>query len=91
MELLYVELKAGDALFFHPNLLHRSADNTSDTARWSLISVYNRADNIPYNEPSETSTVPLSVVPDEALLEWETEDISDVANFLSKEEDEALK
>jgi len=90
-ELVYVELKAGDALFFHPNLLHRSEANLSDKPRWSLISVYNRSENVPYNEPSQSSTVPLTAVPDEALLEWETSDISDVANFLEKEKDEALK
>lgn len=90
-ELVYVEIKAGDALFFHPNLLHRSEANNSDQPRWSLISVYNRSANIPYNEPSQSSTRPLSAVPDEALLEWETEDISDDANFLEKEKDEALK
>lgn len=90
-ELVYVELKAGDALFFHPNLLHRSEANNSDQPRWSLISVYNRSENTPYNEPSESSTRPLSAVPDEALLEWEAEEISDGANFLEKEKDEALK
>ena len=91
MELVYVEIKAGDALFFHSNILHRSEANTSDTARWSLISVYNRAENIPYNEPSQSSTVPVDVVPDEALLTWNAETIDDNANFLEKEKDEALK
>jgi ectoine hydroxylase-related dioxygenase (phytanoyl-CoA dioxygenase family) len=90
-ELVYVELKAGDALFFHPNLLHRSEANLSDKPRWSLISVYNRAENIPYNEPSQSSTVALVSVPDEALMTWETRDISEVANFLDKKRDEALK
>jgi phytanoyl-CoA hydroxylase len=90
-ELVYVELMPGDALFFHSNLLHRSEANLSDTARWSLISCYNRSENIPYNEPSKSSTIPLDVVPDEALLEWNTEDISATANFLEKEKDEALK
>jgi len=90
-ELVYVEIKAGDALFFHPNILHRSESNNSDRPRWSLISVYNRSENIPYNEPSQSSTRPLAAVPDEALLEWETENISEVANFLEKEKDEALK
>ena len=90
-ELVYVEINAGDALFFHPNLLHRSEANLSDKPRWSLISVYNRSENVPYNEPSQSSTVPLDVVPDEALLQWETEKISDNANFLDKEKDEALK
>lgn len=91
MELVYVELKAGDALFFHPNLLHRSEANLSDKARWSLISVYNRSANIPYNEPSQSNIIPLQMVPDEALMEWEVEDISDKANFLEKGKDEALK
>jgi len=90
-ELVFVELKAGDALFFHPNLLHRSEANLSDNPRWSLISVYNRAENVPYNEPSQSSTIPLTAVPDEALLESEGGDISEAANFLKKEEDEALK
>jgi len=91
MELAYVEIKAGDALFFHSNILHRSEANTSDTARWSVISVYNRAANIPYNEPSQSSTIPVDIVPDEALLKWDTGSIDENANFLEKEKDEALK
>jgi len=91
MELIYVEIMPGDALFFHSNLLHRSEANLSDAPRWSLISVYNRSKNIPYNEPSQSSTVPLKAVPDEALLEWENESIGDAAHFLEKEKDEALK
>ena len=91
MELVYVEIKVGDALFFHSNILHRSEANTSDTARWSLISVYNRAANIPYNEPSQSSTVPVEIVPDEALLKWDTGSIDENANFLEKEKDKALK
>jgi ectoine hydroxylase-related dioxygenase (phytanoyl-CoA dioxygenase family) len=91
MDLVYVEINAGDALFFHSNLLHRSEANLSEKARWSIISVYNRASNIPYNEPSKSSTVPLQPVPDEALMEWKTEGIVDQANFLEKEKDEALK
>ncbi len=91
LDLVYVEINAGDALFFHSNLLHRSEANLSDKPRWSLISVYNRASNIPYNEPSQSSTVPLEAVPDEALMEWETKGIMDTANFLEKEKDEALK
>ena len=91
MELIYVEIMPGDALFFHSNLLHRSEANLSDVPRWSLISVYNRSENVPYNEPSQSSTVPVEAVPDEALMEWETEDIGDTAHFLQKEKDVALK
>lgn len=49
-DLIYCELKAGDVLFFHPNVLHRSEANLSDTARWSVISAYNLAHNIPFRE-----------------------------------------
>ena len=91
MELVYVEIMPGDALFFHSNLLHRSEANLSEKPRWSLISVYSRSSNVPYNEPSQSSTVPLKAVPDEALMEWETEGIGAAANFLEKEKDEALK
>jgi ectoine hydroxylase-related dioxygenase (phytanoyl-CoA dioxygenase family) len=91
MELVYVEIMPGDALFFHSNLLHRSEANLSEKPRWSLISVYSRSSNVPYNEPSQSSTVPLKAVPDEALMEWKTEGIGAAANFLEKEKDEALK
>ena len=91
MEHVYVELSAGDALFFHSNLLHRSEGNTSDKPRWSLISCYNRASNVPYNEPSGSSTVPLEAVPDEALMAWQGEGLGEGSNFLVKEKDEALK
>ena len=91
LELVYVEIKPGDALFFHSNLLHRSEANLSDKARWSLISCYNRSSNVPYNEPSQSSTVPLTIVPDEALLEATAEGLQESSNFLEKEKDEALK
>lgn len=91
MELIYVELQLGDALYFHPNLLHRSEANLSDKARWSIISVYNRSGNVPYNEPSQSSIVPLMAVADEALLQWEANGLQESANFLKKENDQALK
>jgi ectoine hydroxylase-related dioxygenase (phytanoyl-CoA dioxygenase family) len=92
MPLIYVELEPGDALFFHPNLLHRSAANLSDKARWSLISVYNRQSNIGYNEPNGSATTPVSVVPDDALLTWDVTAIQESsAGFLEKDKDEALK
>jgi ectoine hydroxylase-related dioxygenase (phytanoyl-CoA dioxygenase family) len=91
MELIYVELEAGDALFFHSNIIHRSEANLSDRPRWSLISCYNRKSNVPYNEPSGSSIIPISVVPDEALLESGIAGLNEASNFLEKEKDEALK
>lgn len=91
MPLVYVELAAGDALFFHSNLLHRSAANLSETARWSLISCYNRQANIGYNEPNGSHAVAVQTVPDEALLEWVTGGLQETAGFLERDKDEALK
>lgn len=90
MELVYVELKPGDTLFFHSNLLHRSEANLSEKARWSLISCYNRQSNVPYNEPSTSCVTPLETVPDNALLTWQVSGITDQTDFLNKENDVSL-
>lgn len=90
MELLYCELDAGDALFFHPNLLHRSEANLSEQPRWSIISCYSSQSNLAYNETSVSWKTPVSVVPDEAILNWEAASLSE-ADFLKKENDPALK
>ncbi|MBX3253157.1 MAG: phytanoyl-CoA dioxygenase family protein [Chitinophagaceae bacterium] len=86
MELVYVELKPGDALFFHSNILHRSEANLSDSARWSLISCYNRASNKAYNEFSDSHMIPIEAVPDEALLNRNTGMIDDGVGFVGKEQ-----
>lgn len=65
----YVELKAGDVLFFHSNILHASSANTSDKARWSIISCYNLDYNAPFREKNPSCITPVAVVPDAALLE----------------------
>jgi ectoine hydroxylase-related dioxygenase (phytanoyl-CoA dioxygenase family) len=90
MELVYSELEAGDALFFHSNLLHRSEANLSEDPRWSIISCYSSQSNLAYNETSESWHAPINVVPDEAILEWEAASLSE-ADFLTKEKDPALK
>lgn len=90
MELVYCELDAGDALFFHSNTLHRSEANTSANARWSIISCYSSQSNLAYNETSTSWQTPVSVVPHEAILKWEAASLSD-ADFLQKENDPALK
>jgi ectoine hydroxylase len=64
----YVEMDPGDVLFFHSNLLHASAENTSDKPRWSMICCYNAARNNPYKESHHPRYTPLSKVPDSAIL-----------------------
>jgi ectoine hydroxylase len=65
--LVHVEMKPGDALFFHPNLLHRSDQNRSDHPRWAMICCYNAARNNPYKESHHPRYTPLSVVADSAI------------------------
>lgn len=94
MEHVFVELNAGDALFFHSNILHRSEANLSDRPRWSLISCYNRSTNVGHNESSSSaaSITPIEIVPDEALLTWDAAGLAESeADFLSKEADVSLK
>ncbi len=47
LPLVEVEMEAGDALFFHCNLLHCSDKNDSDRRRWAFLIAYNRASNDP--------------------------------------------
>ncbi len=94
MPLEFVELKAGDALFFHSNILHRSEANLSDHARWSLISCYNRQSNTGYNEVASAMAcvTPIDVVSDDALATQVAAGLTEAeANFLAKEDDLALK
>jgi hypothetical protein len=90
MELVYAELEPGDALILHANLLHRSAANLSDHPRWSIISCYNLQSNPAYNETSVSYNVPVDIVPDNAIMDWDADSLSN-ADFLKKENDPALK
>jgi ectoine hydroxylase-related dioxygenase (phytanoyl-CoA dioxygenase family) len=90
MELVYVQLKPGDALFFHSNLIHRSEANRSESARWSLISCYNRASNVAYNEKHTSCITPLVTVPDDALLQSDASGIGAETDFLTKDADVSL-
>lgn len=90
MELVYCEIEPGDALFFHSNLLHRSAANLSDKPRWSIISCFNSQSNIAYSETSTAWKEALDPIPDEAILNWKADSLSQ-ADFLKKEDDPALK
>jgi len=68
MELVYCEMEPGTAIFFHSNLLHCSAANTSEFPRWSLICCYNAASNDPYKDSHHPRYTPLHKVPDSAIL-----------------------
>jgi ectoine hydroxylase-related dioxygenase (phytanoyl-CoA dioxygenase family) len=90
MDLVYVEIEPGDALFFHSNILHRSEANLSDHPRWSIISCYASQSNLAYNEVSTSWKTPIELVPDNDITDWESISLSN-ADFLKKENDPALK
>ena len=77
LPLVHVEMRPGDALFFHPNLLHRSDRNTSPDPRWSLICCYNARHNDPYNESHHPRYTPLSKVDDRMIREVGVERFAD--------------
>lgn len=61
------ELEPGDAVFFHANVLHRSAQNRSPHRRWTFLCCYNRADNDTVIRDHDRFYVPLQKVPDSAV------------------------
>jgi ectoine hydroxylase-related dioxygenase (phytanoyl-CoA dioxygenase family) len=69
LPVVHVELEPGSAVIFHSNLLHCSAANSSEHARWSLICCYNAARNDPYRESQHPRYTPLEVRPDERVRE----------------------
>ncbi len=83
LPLVHVEMKPGDALFFHPNTLHRSDRNASPDPRWSLICCYNAKHNDPYKESHHPRYTSLVKVEDTMIREVGikrfADDASDVA------------
>jgi ectoine hydroxylase len=81
MDLVYVEMKPGDVLFFHSNTLHRSDQNKSPHPRWSLICCYNTKHNNPYKASHHPFYEKLEKVPDFALREMGAKLFSDNTEF----------
>ncbi|WP_435018867.1 phytanoyl-CoA dioxygenase family protein [Tundrisphaera sp. TA3] len=69
LPLVHVEMNPGDALFFHPNTLHRSDRNASPDPRWSLICCYNARHNDPYKDSHHPRYTPLDKVDDAQIRE----------------------
>jgi len=74
MELVYCQLQPGDVIFFHGNLLHRSDQNRSQNARWSLICCYNTRTNDPYlKDGRHPNYSPLEIEDDQQVQPMLTE------------------
>jgi ectoine hydroxylase len=69
LDLVHCEMSPGTALFFHCNLLHSSAPNTSDDPRWSLICCYNALHNVPFEGPGHGKPVAIELTPEGYLME----------------------
>jgi len=94
LELVYVEMDPGDALFFHCNLLHRSDGNRSEKPRWAMICCYNAARNNPYKESHHPRYTPLVKVQDSAIKEAGLRRFADTqadVAWLSPIEDESAR
>jgi len=87
----HAELEPGDALFFHPNLLHRSDRNRSPRRRWSLISCYNSATNEPVREHHHPGYTPLVKLPDDALRAMGSRDARGQTSWLDPLHDRSAK
>jgi hypothetical protein len=94
LPLVHVAMDPGDALFFHPNTLHRSDRNTSEHPRWSMICCYNARHNDPYREAHHPRYTPLSKVEDSRIKEVGirrfADDAGDVA-WLDPDRDDSAK
>jgi ectoine hydroxylase len=78
LELVHCEMQAGDALFFHANLLHASDRNESENPRWGMICCYNARHNDPYKESQHPRYTPLKKVENSAIKAGGVKRFSDV-------------
>ncbi len=91
LELVYVELERGDAVFFHGNLLHRSDRNESENPRWAMICCYNYKSNDPYKESHHPRYTKLEKVPDSAIMESATNTVVNDEAWLDPNHDSSAK
>jgi len=87
LDLVYAELGAGDALFFHGNTLHCSAPNESDHPRWVMLSCYNTKHNNPTKEHHQPRYPKQEKVPDETVREYGLRGHSDKRDYLNTRDD----
>jgi ectoine hydroxylase len=83
LDLAYVEMAPGDALFFHANTLHRSDQNRSEDDRWALICCYNARGNSPYKEGRHPSYTPLERAGDDAIKQAGLKRFADASQFMA--------
>ncbi|MBI3516804.1 MAG: phytanoyl-CoA dioxygenase family protein [Proteobacteria bacterium] len=84
LDIVYAELEPGDAVIFHCNTLHQSAQNRSPNRRWTFLACYNRVDNDTVIRDHGRYYVPLETVPDGAIKAAGLKFASGAEDFTSK-------
>lgn len=71
LELVYCEMKPGDALFLDANTIHCSGDNRTDRPRTAITCHYNAASNEPFclEQHPHRRYRPLKQLPDTTILD----------------------
>jgi ectoine hydroxylase-related dioxygenase (phytanoyl-CoA dioxygenase family) len=70
LECVHCVMPSGSVLFFHCNLLHTSAPNTSSEHRRSFIICYNALNNPQFTDNKAADLVPCPVSADDAILQY---------------------
>ncbi len=89
LALVQCKMAPGDALFFHCNLLHYSAQNKSAKSRTMLLCCYNAARNNPYKEHHHPRYTPLHKLPDSAVKALGLSQAGTARVFMHRDEDDA--
>jgi ectoine hydroxylase-related dioxygenase (phytanoyl-CoA dioxygenase family) len=84
LDIVHAELEPGDAVIFHCNTLHQSAQNRSRDRRWTFLCCYNRVDNDTVIRDHGRYYVKLDKVPDGAIKQAGLKFASGAEDFTSK-------
>lgn len=90
-ERIHVEMEAGDALFFHSNLVHMADHNKSPLRRWTLLYSYNLRENNPVYQHHHPQYSYLHKVPDSAIKTCENYSDMSGKEFLDPSKDKTVK
>ena len=86
---IFVELNPGDTLFFHCNLLHRSAPNKSDQRRFALLAAYNKQTNIIHKKHHHYNTE-INIINDDEIKNMGVVPTFDMNVFMDHENDSTI-
>lgn len=88
LEVVPCELEAGDAVFFHANMLHGSIPNSTSTPRTLMHCVYNARSNTPVDESKSPHRAyrRTEKLPDDTLLRRDFDTVFEKHTFFAPEQ-----